>query len=315
MPNWGYAIGQGLAKGADAIGMLADQQIKQNYDEIIANRNLDMKVRMEAMDMQMKEAAAARERSRLSKYSEGEVTETVGGAATAVDDEGNSNSPNDYKANRKKTLREIQDAMIAGGDTNEAGKIGVQDDRRQDNARAERLATEGIAAKRDIAKTNADARIAVGAGHDEAKIFLGTDKDGNPVVKGTGAASMNAQLASLDRDIRLATEREKNFTKAASDITLDEKQIKELKGKAEEAAADRLKYSQRKDDFIATIGKKTEGAAGGMLTAPPPAADKPALGTKDMPMTLPKNKDGLAPASWYMTSRGLAKWNGTEFEN
>jgi hypothetical protein len=48
MANWGYAISQGLAGGANAIGILADQQLKEDAETRAANRQLDIQMRLDA---------------------------------------------------------------------------------------------------------------------------------------------------------------------------------------------------------------------------------------------------------------------------
>lgn len=246
MSNFGDFARGAVGGFANATGMLADQQIKLNLDEIINNRQLDLKVRMKAMDEQMNEAAAARERARVSKYATTEVTETVPGVATAVDDEGNSNSPNDYKIRRKRTLEEVRNAMVEGGDIKEANTVSVMSDRDEDRKSRERLVKEQITSREKIAEDN-----------NETKLSLKFDKDGKPIVTGKGASNITARINAFDRDITANNREIETFQKQI--FKLDELEIAKALTLSDEEKAENKRKKQSYEKIITDLRSKNDG--------------------------------------------------------
>lgn len=301
----------GIAGGASAVGMLADNEIKRQNDIILNNNKLDFETRKAAMEDEIKMRAEERARSRLAKYAQGEVDVTTPGAATAVDDEGNSNAVNDIHTKRSKTLEEIRNAMLAGGDTGAANTLDAMVDRTADRESREK-----------VAKLLADNRKSIAEGHDLTKWELGTDAEGNVIAKGgKGADGVNARLASLRDDIRYAHQDLARFDKQMEEYRKDlitpdaEKKtlMEKIQAKIDRTEAQIAGWRTDKQKLEGLI---TSGGAG-MINTPTPTPGMPSndkRGTKAMPLPMPASKDKAQKGVWYNTPRGLAMWNGTEFE-
>lgn len=303
----------GIAGGAAATGMLADNEIKRQNDIILNNNKLDYETRKAAMEDEIKMRAEDRARARLAKYAQGDVEVTTPGAATVVDDEGNSNAVNDIHTKRSKTLEEIRNAMLAGGDTGAANMLDAMVDRTADRESREK-----------VAKMLADNRKSIAEGHDETKLLVQFDKDGTPKASGPGAAQFNrgamAIQHKIDRQESAVNKMREQLFKLDDNQTISESdrenRKKAIKTEMDAARQTLQSFYKEQDDFIAGIALPKAG----MINSPTPGAPgSPAKGTKDMPLPMPttdpKNPASYTTGMWYNTPRGLAKWNGTGFEN
>lgn len=308
MADWAAGLAGGLAGGASAVGMLADNEIKRQNDIILNNNKLDFETRKAAMEDEIKMRAEERARSRLAKYAQGEVDVTTPGAATAVDDEGNSNAVNDIHTKRSKTLEEIRNAMLAGGDTGAANTLDAMVDRTADRESREK-----------VAKLLADNRKSIAEGHDETKLAIQFDKDGTPKATGPGAAQFNrgamAIQHKIDRQESAVNKMREQLFKLDDNQTISESdrenRKKAIKAEMDAARQTLQTFYKEQDDFIAGIALPKVG----MINTPTPGMpsnDK--RGTKVMPLPMPASKEQAEAGVWYNTPRGLAMWNGTEFE-
>ena len=276
---------------------------------ILAQRSLeDYRNEADLMKAQRIQDMADARAERLRSESTGRVsgyfaptTESVAGAATAFDDDGNPTAANDFKVSRETTLGEaikksqkagdlqsavVMQGMLAKDDATETNRLKADNILETAKIRAESLlknAESRDATKMDIAELNND-----------TKMFLATDKDGNPIVKGGGnaGATMNAKLHSATQDMKDRQAELFHMDKLLTDLTLSK--------------ADREKYLARQSEAMTSykeaqrIKKDISEAIMGM-SVQQPQSDKPAIAK-----TLAERGSPADLAAKYKSARGAA---------
>lgn len=148
--------------GADILA----SQIKADAEEASAIRRAQAGADIKAASDEKVRAQMAARYAEYAKPVEGMVK----GAATAVDDEGNSTAPNDFKESRDPTLREVSARALKGGDVQYAGLVESmqhKDDIIANSAERDRLRAIGLketnATKERIATANIESREYISA--------------------------------------------------------------------------------------------------------------------------------------------------------
>lgn len=194
---------------------------------ILAQRSLeDYRNEADLMKAQRIQDMADARAERLRSESTGRVsgyfaptTESVAGAATAFDDDGNPTAANDFKVSRETTLGEAIKKSQKAGDLQSA------------------VVMQGMLAKDDateIARTKAEnylkniesrdaTKLEISENKEATRMALAFDELGNPIVRGGGAAgaALGAKLNFATQQVKILQRDKEHADKMYSDITLD----------------------------------------------------------------------------------------------
>lgn len=132
--------------------------------------------------------------------------QNVAGAATAMDDDGNSTAVNDYTQSSPATLQQAAQRAGAAGDTAEMSRIHAMSDKDERVDALNQRSLDYAQSRKDAT----DARLKIASDKNDLDTARYLDADGNPVQKGkvsdfTNAAIMGARHES-DSQMRRATQ-------------------------------------------------------------------------------------------------------------
>ena len=164
---------------AGAAGTASDLLSKEALEDARSNADLLKAQRIMEMNADQNEKLRLAGADRFSGYF-APTTTNVPGAATAVDDDGNSTAPNDYTKSTPASLElAAQRAATAGDASSMAGIYGMK--RSDENTEGARIKADNILT---TAKLKADAMISIADQKDGTKREMYLDEYGNPIQRG-----------------------------------------------------------------------------------------------------------------------------------
>ena len=246
---------------AGAAGTGATLLSQESLDD--AKTNADLLKAQRVMDMQ----ATQNEKLRVAgadrvKLYFAPTTENVAGAATAVDDDDNPTSPNDYTKSSPASLQLAAQRAGEAGDLASVSSIHAMSDK-DERIEAIRQRSLDWAQSRDDATK---AKVAIANQANETKLFFGTDSEGHPIAKGPGSGAINSQLNTVTQQQKIFNGQIAALDKMMDNPILTPERLKILTARQDQAVKDladaNKNYKEVSDRIFHLAESSTTGTSG-----------------------------------------------------
>ena len=240
--------------GATLLSQEALDDAKTNADLLKAQRVMDMQA---TQNEKLRVAGADRVKEYFAP-----TTENVAGAATAVDDDNNPTSPNDYTKSSPASLQLAAQRAGEAGDLVSVSGIHAMSDKDEKIEAIRQRSLDWAQARDDATK----AKVAIANQTNDTKLFFGTDSEGHPIAKGPGSGAINSQLNTVIQQQKIFNGQISALDKLMDNPTLTPERLKILTARQDQAVKDLAdaskNYKEVSDRIFHLAESSTTGTSG-----------------------------------------------------